>query len=201
MVISRRLEEIESSFPGTPVIILGDLNENHDEVLRVGGAYCTALLGDYPEAAEYAPAIPGGLTGFGKPAPRPGVRDFLVLSGNKPPRAEYMDGIALFSPWMEREKYGYIIEENSAKSGNFQGENSGGGSYYYKDRWETIDHFLLNGSLFDGAGWEYRGFAPINTAPFTNGGDAPAAFNPRTGAGLADHLPILLGLVWSGCMP
>jgi hypothetical protein len=210
MVISRRLEEIENSFPGTPVIILGDLNENHDEVLRVGGAYTTALLGDYSEVAEYVSDTGTVLADLGV---RPGVRDFLVLSGNKPPRAEYAAGPALFSPWMEREKYGYIIEENSLKSGDFREESltdltsvhgsAADGSYYYKDQWETIDHFLLNGSLFDGAGWEYRSFGTPNMAPFTKGsaeaesGGFPDTFNPRTGTGLADHLPVLLGLVWN----
>jgi endonuclease/exonuclease/phosphatase family metal-dependent hydrolase len=198
MVISRRLEEIERNFPGTPVIILGDLNENHDEALRVDGDYTTALLGDYSKAAGYVPETVGTV--------RPGMRDFLVLSGNKPPRAEYVAGAALFSPWMERENRGGmgndmdIMEENSARPMNFQGEGAAGGSYYYKDQWETIDHFLLNGSLFDGTGWEYYGFSPLSTAPFTKGAspqEAPDAFNPRTGAGLADHLPILLSLVWN----
>ncbi|MDR1930739.1 MAG: endonuclease/exonuclease/phosphatase family protein [Treponema sp.] len=179
-VISRRLGEIEQSSPGTQVIILGDLNENHDELVRTNGAYLPALIADSPSAAVYTAA------GSGITAPRPGFRDFLILSGGKPPVLEYLEGprlngTPLFSPWME---------ENN-------GKNPGHGSYYYQDQWETIDHFLLNPPLFDGAGWEYDGFKALNTAPFTNAAAVPEAFNPRTGGGLSDHLPIILSLRWT----
>jgi hypothetical protein len=68
------------------------------------------------------------------------------------------------------------------------------GSYYYQNKWETIDHFLLSGPLFDGAEWDFDSAAVINQPPFTNDKGAPAAYNPRTGSGLSDHLPLVLTL-------
>ena len=158
-VVQRRLAELNGS--GTPVIVMGDLNENHDEFYRHLGQVFCALLPDDPEAAL--------LTGQSMPP------DFLVLSGEKPPRARaFAKGVhALYSPW-DREKIG--------------------GSYYFRNRWETIDHFLLSESLFDGAGWEFAGSSVLNHAPFTGPDGTPNSYVPRTGRGLSDHLPLLLYL-------
>jgi hypothetical protein len=157
-VILRRLEEIEADSPHTPVIILGDLNENHDEFIRIGGAFTCALIEDCPEAAEYPPALNSA---GGSRTPRPGFRNFLILSGGKPPGTEYLPpefrrGV-LFSPWMDQD---------------FEGETITG-SYYYRENWETIDHFLLNPVLFGRDGWEYAGFSVLGTAPFTGAGNKP----------------------------
>jgi hypothetical protein len=69
-----------------------------------------------------------------------------------------------------------------------------GGSYYYRDDWETIDHFLLSREFFDSSGWEYESCRVMDEAPFTNRGGYPATYNPASGAGLSDHLPLLLRL-------
>jgi hypothetical protein len=171
-VIQRRIREIEAETPGTPVVILGDLNENHDEFYRISGAYLCALLPDDEEAAELAAKTAAG------PAARPSSPgtggDFLVLSGEKPPRSEYFSGAtAFYSPW-ERELQG--------------------GSYYFREKWETIDHLLLNSAFFDGSGWEFDSCAVLNRAPFVNAQGLPQAYNPRTGYGLSDHLPLALVL-------
>jgi len=84
-VIQRRLAELRESEANTPAIIMGDLNENHDEFYLNGRTYISALLPDDPHAAELAA----------------GTRDFLVLSREKPPRASCFpqDVQALYSPW------------------------------------------------------------------------------------------------------
>ncbi|MDR3161300.1 MAG: endonuclease/exonuclease/phosphatase family protein [Spirochaetaceae bacterium] len=167
-IINRRIEEIRRENPGVPVIILGDLNENYDEFYRQAGAYISALLPDVPEAAELS-----GFTGDSR-----GKRaDFLVISGEKPPRAAYFppEVAAFYSPWA-----GELPE--------------GAGSYSYKNAWETIDHFLLSEALFDGSGWEFEACQVLNREPFLNGKGYPDAYNPRTGIGLSDHLPLLLTL-------
>jgi len=158
-VVHRRLAELNGS--GTPLVVMGDLNENHDEFYRHSGGLFCALLPDDPEAVL--------LAGPGMPP------DFLVISGEKPPRAAYFpEGVhALYSPW---------------------GQEKTGGSYYFRDRWETIDHFLLSESLFDGAGWEFAGSSVRNEAPFTGPDGSPNRYNPRSGRGLSDHLPLLLEL-------
>ncbi|MCL2130601.1 MAG: endonuclease/exonuclease/phosphatase family protein [Treponema sp.] len=85
-VVQRRLREINASEPGTPVIVMGDLNENHDEFSR--RLAFSALLPDDPFAA--AMAINAGA-----------LDDFLVLSGEKPPVASHFQHKvpAFYSPW------------------------------------------------------------------------------------------------------
>ncbi|GHT59788.1 endonuclease [Spirochaetia bacterium] len=171
-LILRRLREIGQEQPGTPVLIMGDLNENYDEFSKQAGKFLSALMPDDPEAAK--------LAGFDD-ASGEGAKqmDFLVLSENKPPASSYFgpEAMALYSPW-----------HNELTDG----------SYYYKKAWETIDHFLLNGALFDGTGWDFKDCTVIKGEPFTNSRGLPAAYNPRTGVGLSDHLPLLLTLEVQG---
>ncbi|MDR0447429.1 MAG: endonuclease/exonuclease/phosphatase family protein [Treponema sp.] len=174
-LVVRRLLEIDAERPGTPVIIMGDLNENHNEFDRIEGTYRCALFPDTSEAAM--------LAGNNRINLRPGFQDFLVLSNQKPPRAYFFSGTGpvpeisglVYSPWMER-------EENSP------------GSFFYKDTWETIDHFLLNAALFGNQGWEYKHFLVLAEPPFANGEGRPRTYNPKTGNGLSDHFPIILVL-------
>ena len=158
-VAQRRLGELKGAEPETPVIIMGDLNENHDEFYRHLGQVLSALLPDDSDAASLA----GNST------------DFLVLSGEKPPQASYFpEGVhALYSPW---------------------GREKSGGSYYFRDRWETIDHVLLSAALFDGSGWEFADSQVLSHAPFTAADGSPNTYSPRSGRGLSDHLPLLLFL-------
>jgi endonuclease/exonuclease/phosphatase family metal-dependent hydrolase len=173
-VIRRRLRELREAEAETPVIVMGDLNENHDDFFRRSGEILCALLPDDPDAALLAthgspPGTPAEAGGRGSPL------DFLVISGEKPPRSlSFPANIhALYSPW--------------------EGEMTDG-SYYYKGGWETIDHFLLSDGLFDGAGWDFAGCRVLNHAPFTGADGAPNTYVPRSGRGLSDHLPLLLYL-------
>jgi endonuclease/exonuclease/phosphatase family metal-dependent hydrolase len=182
-IIARRLDEISAANPETPVIVLGDLNENYDDFVRTGAAYPCALM---PDSEDAAAAL-----GLSSVHPRPGFQNFLVLSPQNPPRAEYIpkvrEAAVLYSPW----------EDPAWKEGLCESP----GSYYYDGGWETIDHFLLNAALFNKRGWEYGGFSVLPEAPFTGAGGAPHAYNPRTGTGLSDHLPIMLNLVMEKYTP
>jgi endonuclease/exonuclease/phosphatase family metal-dependent hydrolase len=164
-IIARRLSEIQAADAGIPVIVMGDLNENADEFARA--AYLCALMPDSEEAAECIREAGGSA--------RPGFQNFLVISGNKPPRTDYLDGAAavLYSPWMEE------IES---------------GSYYYNGQWETIDHFLFTGAAFDENGWDFAGFQVAKDYPFSGENELPNAYVPWTGNGLSDHLPLLAWL-------
>lgn len=178
-LIVRRLAEIEAENPGTPVIILGDLNENHDEFMRIDAAYPCALLPDTEEAAMLAEKTLQSV--------RQGFQNFLVVSGEKPPRADFFaESSALYSPWFES-------DSDQSMPRSIRSANKG--SYYYKDAWETIDHFLLNAALFGADGWNYEYFRVLAEIPFTSEAGFPYTYNPRTGSGLSDHLPILLNLV------
>jgi endonuclease/exonuclease/phosphatase family metal-dependent hydrolase len=173
-IILRRIRELAEAEPELPVIIMGDLNENHDEFYRRGGAVISALLPDDPRSAELAGFYHMTEAQSGTASDEL-QKDFIVLGKSKPPAARYFPNqvLTLYSPW-----FGGL-------------EN---GSYYYKNAWETIDHFLLTAQLFDGTGWEFENCMVIDTAPFATATGHPAAYNPRTGAGLSDHLPLLLFL-------
>ena len=163
-VILRRLRELAETEPDLPVLVMGDLNENHDEFYRRGGKVISALMPDDPRAAEMITET---------------QKDFIVLAKNKPPEAKYFPSgvISLYSPWFSE-----LRKENEDSSG----------SYYYKNDWETIDHFMLSSQFFNGTGWEFDNARILNIPPFTSAKGIPVAYNPRTGAGLSDHLPLLL---------
>jgi endonuclease/exonuclease/phosphatase family metal-dependent hydrolase len=176
-IILRRIRELAEKEPDLPVIVLGDLNENYDEFYRQNGAAISALLPDDPRSADLAGLYESG----GEENARTDElqKDFFIISKDKPPQSRYFppETVALYSPW-----FGEL-------------EN---GSYYYKNEWETIDHFLLSGQLFNDSGWEFENSAVVDYPPFTNNSGYPAAYNPRTGSGLSDHLPLLLFLKYRG---
>jgi endonuclease/exonuclease/phosphatase family metal-dependent hydrolase len=173
-VILRRIRELAEQEPDLPVLIMGDLNENYDEFYRRNGEEICALLPDDPRSA--------GITGFNTIENNTVLstalqKDFLIISKSKPPQARHFSGepTVLYSPWI-----------NDLENG----------SYYYKNAWETIDHFLLSPGLFNGSNWEYDACSVINYHPFVSTAGRPMAYNPRTGSGLSDHLPLLLQLKW-----
>jgi len=169
-VILRRIRELLEKEPNLGVIIAGDLNENHDEFFRRDSATICALLPDDPFCAQ----LTGCIGGDGREDPTQ-QKDFIVISGNKPPFPDHFPegSVVLFSPWMR---------------------DLDNGSYYYKKEWETIDHFLVSGQFFNSVGWEYEKTAIADHQPFTNVNGVPVSYNGRTGAGLSDHLPLLLTL-------
>jgi hypothetical protein len=173
-IILRRIRELAENEPDIPVLVTGDLNENHDEFYRRSGSIISALLPDDPRAAEFA-----NLYGFGESDLHAAAigdlqKDFIIVSKNKPPVPRYFPpgAITLYTPWTELED----------------------GSYYSKNSWETIDHFLLSDQLFTGTGWDFDTCQVVNYPPFTSAAGLPAGYNPRTGNGLSDHLPLLLFL-------
>jgi endonuclease/exonuclease/phosphatase family metal-dependent hydrolase len=177
-IILRRIGELMETNPDLPVIIMGDLNENHDEFYRRSGTVISALLPDDPRAVEFS-----GLLDFDY-TDNAGMihaqqKDFIVLSKSKPPAVRYFpDGVlALYSPWAEE------LED---------------GSFYYRNNWETIDHFLLSPQLFTGTGWDFENCEVLNYPPFASAKGFPVSYNPRTGSGLSDHLPLLLFLKMQG---
>ena len=158
-IIERRVNELRQEKPGTPVIIMGDLNENHDEFFR-RDRILSALLPDVPEAAL-------------KTKKHTAYDSFIILSSEKPPVTKHFDPAypVFYTPW---------------------GNELTDGTYYFRDNWETIDHILLSAELFDEEGWLYDTCKVLNFPPFTNSKGLPNAYNPRTGIGLSDHLPLML---------
>jgi endonuclease/exonuclease/phosphatase family metal-dependent hydrolase len=168
-VILRRIREIWENEPEMGIIVAGDLNVNYDEFYRRGSDVICSLLPDDPSCVELAGAD---------------QKDFIVITGTQPPLPVYFpdtindeEVIVLYSPWM--------------------GEELQNGSYLFRGSWETIDHFLVSGQFFYNSGWEYAGSSIMNFEPFTNSDGVPVPYNPRTGFGLSDHLPLLLFLRYS----
>jgi endonuclease/exonuclease/phosphatase family metal-dependent hydrolase len=176
-VILRRQQELRRDYPDMPMIVLGDLNENHDEFVRRGSQTVCALMPDTATAAAVAADAAAYAAAHGVTAAvtAPRSRQFLVLSGEKPPRTQFFDdsSAVFYSPWTHE---------------------LDNGSYYYSKQWETIDHFLLSTQLFDGQGWDFQGAFVVDKEPFTTAKGLPSPYTPRTGAGLSDHLPIAVKL-------
>ena len=169
-VILRRIRELWKNDENTGIIVAGDLNENHDEFFRRGAQTICALLPDDPFCAW--------LSGFQDEDKKDTAvlqKDFIVIGKNKPPfPVNFPDEtIVLYSPWVSELK---------------------NGSYYYKYNWETIDHFLLSNQFFKDTGLKYEKTLIADNQYFTNSGGIPVSYNERTGAGLSDHLPLLLVL-------
>jgi len=174
-IILRRIRELAVREPDMPVIVMGDLNENYDEFYRRSGEAICALLPDDTRAFELSDFY--GVDKYDAISCAELQKDFLIITRNKPPRARYFpnDAVTLYTPWTN------------------ELEN---GSYYYKNAWETIDHFLLSRQLFDRTNWEFDTCTVVNYPPFASTAGRPVAYNPRTGYGLSDHLPLQLFLKW-----
>jgi len=181
-LVNRRIHELSLDHPDTPplVLVAGDLNENVDEYSRQGGSFLTALMpaDSSPEAFIEAAATPRAfikLTGSPADLPAPTT---ATIPAPVPATAAATANITpapanpaiLYSPWFSA---------------------SWPGSYAFQGAWETIDHILIGPAFFDNRGWEYASFFVYDQAPFTNDAGYPNSFNPRTGKGLSDHLPIL----------
>ncbi|MDR0302909.1 MAG: endonuclease/exonuclease/phosphatase family protein [Treponema sp.] len=167
-VILRRIRELWEKEPELGVIVAGDLNENHNEFYRRNTEMICALMPDDPYCAHICAQMCAELAGGMQ-------KDFIVLGKNKPPEAVHFpqETVVLFSAWM-------CDVEN--------------GSYYYKNDWETIDHFLVSGQFFTNTGWSFEKAVPADFSPFANAYGVPVPYNTRTGAGLSDHLPLLMTL-------
>jgi endonuclease/exonuclease/phosphatase family metal-dependent hydrolase len=58
------------------------------------------------------------------------------------------------------------------------------GSYYFKNRWERIDHFFTAGTA------SVSDFAPVTGGPWADSSGIPLAYKVYTGTGWSDHLPV-----------
>jgi endonuclease/exonuclease/phosphatase family metal-dependent hydrolase len=103
-----------------------------------------------------------------------------------------LDGSTLLLVAADRGAAGLDAEGNPALWSPWP--ESGGWSYAYGEKRERIDGFLLSPGLLDGEGLSYEAFAPL-AEPFLLGPDGlPRAYEPRTGSGHSDHLPLVLRL-------
>ncbi|MDX9800894.1 MAG: endonuclease/exonuclease/phosphatase family protein [Spirochaetia bacterium] len=97
----------------------------------------------------------------------------LIVTGNPENLQTEKSKAVFYSPWLEGKE---------------------AGSYFYRNSWETIDHFLLSPSLFNKKGFEYSGFEVLKKEALIRGSGEPLKWNSRSESGYSDHLPILLFL-------
>ncbi len=64
------------------------------------------------------------------------------------------------------------------------------GSYFYKNKWEAIDHFFYSKNLRDEKDLELIHFSVINSSPLVNSKGIPYKYQIYSGRGYSDHLPI-----------
>ncbi|MCL2765096.1 MAG: endonuclease/exonuclease/phosphatase family protein [Treponema sp.] len=172
--ILRRSREILESEPEIGIIVAGDLNLNHDEFSRRGSNVICALLPDNPYSALLAGAE---------------QKDFIVITGDIPPKPRFFpqDAIVFYSPW-EPPAENQFDEDIK---GLWELEK---GTYFYRNNWETIDHFLISHHFFSNSNLQYINTLIADYPPFVNAGGMPFAYNVRTGSGLSDHLPLVFVL-------
>ena len=73
--------------------------------------------------------------------------------------------------------------------------DSGPGSYWYNGAWQRLDHayLYLPPGLASGAPWDVSLTAAMPRALLDSAG-LPYRYNPRTGSGVSDHLPLVITL-------
>lgn len=64
------------------------------------------------------------------------------------------------------------------------------GSYFYKEKWEEIDHFFYSDNLSDGKNLDLSFFCVINSSPLIDKDGKPEKYSVSKGSGYSDHLPI-----------
>ncbi|WP_428770077.1 endonuclease/exonuclease/phosphatase family protein [Treponema sp. HNW] len=89
--------------------------------------------------------------------------------------------VELFSAWIE---FSDTREPDSRLQKKVHTDLSRG-SYYFKGKWEKIDHFFYNGFV------NAVRFYAMSTGAYTDDKGIPKRYNPHTGSGYSDHLPLL----------
>ncbi|MGI5173178.1 endonuclease/exonuclease/phosphatase family protein [Treponema sp. OMZ 840] len=92
------------------------------------------------------------------------------------------DTLKLYSAWLTFQSAGKIMVPEK----KFEKER---GSYYFKGRWEKIDHFFYNGQV------QAKNFFPLDFGAHTDKGGLPLRYNIHTGAGYSDHLPLVFDFI------
>jgi endonuclease/exonuclease/phosphatase family metal-dependent hydrolase len=135
-LLSRRIKELQKADPMAEIVILGDLNENWDEYIRVNGNYITALI-----PLEDKPSV--DITGS------------ILITGSKdamacvyPANPIEQDSVLLYDPWCTYSEIGGSYSYNNSwetidhvllNPAFFNGEN-----FEYINSRIVTDDFILN---------------------------------------------------------
>lgn len=88
--------------------------------------------------------------------------------------------IELYSAWLE-------VSDQKQRDNlpqKHRGTDFTSGSYYFRDKWERIDHFFYTASV------NAVLFYAVNSGAHADNKGIPLRYNPHTGTGYSDHLPL-----------
>jgi endonuclease/exonuclease/phosphatase family metal-dependent hydrolase len=159
------------------VLLIGDLNEDLEEYRQHGGSYRTALMhvDDRRQAATSTArpetgTMPGAGNAIAPPLPErtaaEGVRFVYAEQADSAPRGAFQTG------WLR-------------SAGVASGAR---GSYAFRGEWERLDHAFLR--LPSRLAVD---LSPV-VAPSLLRDGVPDRYDPRTGYGISDHLPVMITL-------
>lgn len=179
--LARNVMERYAASGTTDVLLVGDLNEDLEEFSQQNGAYLTALMPVHaaPVSAASNKSAPGAASDRGS-APGGSVLRFVYADevsvdevDGEPPRASgpvpggSTGELHFLTGWPRRQSLG---------------------SYHFRGEWERLDHAFLG--LPGRLRMEFSPF--VHHALLSDG--IPSRYNPQTGRGYSDHLPVTIRL-------
>ncbi len=175
-VLLAKIRRIIKRNPSADIVVVGDLNEDFNEYVRIRGRYRTALV---PLESKTSVNTLQDVN----------FEESLLLTGSLLTHNISTLKINLFyEPWFE-----YL---NGGEARESLGTNYNFGSYVYRGRWETPDHILLFSTLFDDRGFFYKrgNFRVIKEGFMLNSRGYPLKWYCRGKfcRGYSDHLPIFI---------
>lgn len=100
-----------------------------------------------------------------------GESEGLLVTGDK----SRVSGEVLYDFWLDEDR-----------------EDGPPGSYSYRKGWLQFDHLMGDRHLFDHEGFDLEEVRVLEDAGLLNADGTPYRFSPDTGAGVSDHLPLLM---------
>lgn len=134
-IVRQRLDILGKTRPDLPVLVAGDLNTRHDEFLKSGATYVTALVPDIASAAELV-----------KNSPCAEFKNYIVISDKKSTESCYFKNeYTLYSPWPGSEWNGSYVYKNNWESIDHFLYNS---AFFDDIGWDYESFSVLDGELF-----------------------------------------------------
>jgi predicted extracellular nuclease len=164
-LIQARIREVVAGGPEPAILVVGDLNEQATEYHDVEGRYPTALMPAGDLAAWTTDA--GGRPDWYSDAWKDGLSYLAVQPLDAARNGNDLIGGVFYDPWTALD---------------------GGGSYYYSDRWERIDHILMNERALAGPVFALEQFSVPEVPSSRGAGGRPLGW--RQG-GVSDHFPVM----------
>lgn len=164
-----------------PLIVCGDFNETLDQFVQTGGRRITALMPfDESKSTAENNAIWKSLEGFA---------DFTCGRGFEPHPLFF----AMAPLPGEKPNSTFSQEEaNSFLYNMWSWEEAPRGSYFFRGKWEGLDHIFVNGAFWEKDGLQIRSFRVVKNEKLLTASGTPKKWITSMRKGYSDHLPLLL---------